>query len=171
MYMKSSFKRDAAACPADCRRAIRRPIFCCPPPLCRAVCLLPATCNPPLTCHPLLAVRHRATVPPYYRAACRLARRCPAFLTLQHAHCFRLFLFPRFFPVFPGSFRFFPAPFGRGARKSNGASVVRMRRRWGNMPAAIRGVSRFPSECWAWAPAIARAGRRVRILREGTRSC
>lgn len=139
-------------------------------------CRLPATCHlqsaadlPPAACRPPPC--HRATVPPYYRAACRLARRCPAFLTLQHAHCFRLFLFPRFFPVFPGSFRFFPAPFGRGARKSNGASVVRMRRRWGNMPAAIRGVSRFPSECWAWAPAIARAGRRVRILREGTRSC
>jgi len=132
MYMKSSFKRDAAACPADCRRAIRRwhavppasclppvvfhraacrppPIFCCPPPLCRAVCLLPATCNPPLTCHPLLAVRHRATVLP-----CRLPARAAlsgisdiAARALFPALPFSPFLsgFSRLLPVFPGSFR------------------------------------------------------------------
>ena len=136
-------------------------------------CRLPATCHlqsaadlPPAACRPPPC--HRATVLP-----CRLPARAAlsgisdiAARALFPALPFSPFLsgFSRLLPVFPGSFR-------AGRSKSNGASVVRMRRRWGNMPAAIRGVSRFPSECWAWAPAIARAGRRVRILRAGTRSC
>ena len=121
MYMKSSFKRDAAACPADC----------CSP----AACFLPgaARCPSPAARRPLPAF---CCVPP---AACRLSgrlpppagsrggRRCLAFLALRHPHCSRLLpavpassccscLFLLFLPllVAPGFFALFPPFPGRG---------------------------------------------------------
>lgn len=66
MYMKSSFKRDAAACPADC----------CPPAacflLCAACCLLPAACFLLCAARRLSSVRQ---VAPACRFACRFAWR------------------------------------------------------------------------------------------------
>lgn len=170
MYMKSSFKRDAAACPADC----------CPP----AACFLPgaARCPSPAARRPLPAF---CCVPPAARRlssvrqvapACRFAWRAalsgisgiaaPALFPAPSC-CSCLFLL---LPAFSCCSRPPPPPGGDAPKKYRrircpDAPPI------GNMPAAIRGVSRFPSECWAWAPAIARAGRRVRILREGTRSC
>lgn len=102
--MKSSFKRDAAACPADC----------CPP----AACFLPgaARCPLPVACRLLSAVcrplpaacRLSGRLPP--PAGSRGGRRCLAFLALRHPHCSRLL------PAVPASsccsrlFRVVPAP-------------------------------------------------------------
>ncbi len=102
--MKSSFKRDAAACPADCY-----------PP---AACFLPgaARCPLPVACRLLSAVcrplpaacRLSGRLPP--PAGSRGGRRCLAFLALRHPHCSRLL------PAVPASsccsrlFRVVPAP-------------------------------------------------------------
>lgn len=111
MYMKSSFKRDAAACPADC----------CPPAacflpgaacflLCAACCLLPVACCllSAFCCVPPAACRLSGRLPP--PAGSRGGRRCLAFLALRHPHCSRLL------PAVPASsccsrlFRVVPPP-------------------------------------------------------------
>ena len=136
MYMRSSFKRDAARPP---------PAFCRGPPAARR--LLPVACRllsaggrpPPAACFLLSAVcrplpaacRLSGRLPP--PAGSRGGRRCLAFLALRHPHCSRLL------PAVPASsccsrlFRVVPPPLPRAGtpRKSNGASFVRMRRRWG----------------------------------------
>ena len=122
--MKSSFKRDAAACPADC----------CPPaacflpgaarcPLPAARCLLPAArCLLSAVCRPLpAACSLSGRLPP--PACSRGGRRCLAFLALRHPHCSRLLpavpassccscLFLLLLPllVAPGFFVLFPPP-------------------------------------------------------------
>ena len=108
LYVHEIFSmRDATACPTDC----------CPP----AARFLPCAAR----CLP-------GRLPP--TAGSRGGRRCLAFLALRHPHCSRLL------PAVPASsccsrlFRVVPAPPPPRAgtpRKSNGASVVRMRRRWG----------------------------------------
>lgn len=105
LYVHEIFSmRDATACPTDC----------CPP----AARFLPCAAR----CLP-------GRLPP--TAGSRGGRRCLAFLALRHPHCSRLL------PAVPASsccsrlFRVVPAPPppspGGDARKSNGASVVRMR--------------------------------------------
>lgn len=88
MYMKSSFKRDAAACPADC----------CSPAACFLLCA--ARCPPPVVCP----------------AGCpRLPVRVAGGVVWHFWHCgtrivpgsFLLFL-P--LPVAPGFFALFPPP-------------------------------------------------------------
>lgn len=102
-----SSMRDAAACPADC----------CPPAFCRVL--------------PARQVTAACFLPPVRRvdATCRFAwrRRCLAFLALRHPHCSRLLLL---LPAFSRCSRPLPPRAGT-PRKSNGAAVVRMRRRWG----------------------------------------
>ena len=101
MYMKSSFKRDAAACPADC----------CPP----AACFLPgaARCPSPAARRLLPVARCPAGCP-------RLPVRVAGGVVWHFWHCgtrivpgsFLLFL-P--LPVAPGFFALFPPPLpGRG---------------------------------------------------------
>lgn len=96
MYMKSSFKRDAAACPADC----------CPP----AACFLPgaARCPSPAARRLLPVARCPAGCP-------RLPVRVAGGVVWHFWHCgtrivpgsFLLFL-P--LPVAPGFFALFPLP-------------------------------------------------------------
>ena len=130
MYMKSSFKRDAAACPADCcpSAACFLPGAArCPSPAARR--LLPAFCCVPPAARRLSSVRQVAP-------ACRFAWRAalsgisgiaaPALFPAPSC-CSCLFLL---LPAFSRCSRP-PPPRAGTPRKSNGASVVRMRRRWG----------------------------------------
>lgn len=107
MYMKSS--RCAMLPPA--RRIAARPLS--------AVCCLPGRLPPPAFC------RLSGRLTPL--AGLRGVRRCLAFLALRYPHCSRLL---PLLPAFSRCSRPLPPRAGT-PRKSNGAAVVRMRRRWG----------------------------------------
>ena len=133
--------------PAFCRGppAARRllPVACCLlsavcRPLPVACCLLSAVCRPlPAACRLSSVVcRLSGRLPP--PAGSRGGRRCLAFLALRHQHCSRLLpAVPAssccscLFLLLPAFSRCPPPPRAGTPRKSNGASVVRMRRRWG----------------------------------------
>lgn len=108
LYVHEIFSmRDAAACPTDC----------CPPAFCRVL--------------PARQVTAACFLPPVRQvdATCRIAWRA-ALSGISGIAVPALFPAPS---VAPGFFALFPAPPSPGgdAPKSNGAAVVRMRRRWG----------------------------------------
>ncbi len=127
LYVHEIFSmRDAAACPTDCC-----PADCCPPAACfllSAVCRLPPAARrllPAFCCVTPAARRLSGRLTPL--AGLRGVRRCLAFLALRYPHCSRLL---PLLPAFSRCSRPLPPRAGT-PRKSNGAAVVRMRRRWG----------------------------------------
>lgn len=112
------------------------PVACCPSP---AACFLPGAARRLLPAFCFLLCAARCPPPVVCPAGCpRLPVRVAGGVVWHFWHCgtrivpgsFLLFL-P--LPVAPGFFVLFPPPLPRAGtpRKSNGASVVRMRRRWG----------------------------------------
>ncbi len=126
LYVHEIFSmRDAAACPTDC----------CPPAFCRVL--------------PARQVTAACFLPPVRQvdATCRFAWRA-ALSGISGIAVPALFPAPS---VAPGFFALFPAPSRAGTpRKSNGAAVVRMRRRgiclplFGEFPGSPAGVGLGP---------------------------
>lgn len=126
LYVHEIFSmRDAAACPTDC----------CPPAFCRVL--------------PARQVTAACFLPPVRQvdATCRFAWRA-ALSGISGIAVPALFPAPS---VAPGFFALFPAPSQAGTpRKSNGAAVVRMRRRgiclplFGEFPGSPAGVGLGP---------------------------
>lgn len=147
LYVHEIFSmRDAAACPTDCC-----PADCCPPAACfllSAVCRLPPAARRLLPAFCFLLCDARC--PPPVRqvdATCRFAWRA-ALSGISGIAVPALFPAPS---VAPGFFALFPAPSRAGTpRKSNGAAVVRMRRRgiclplFGEFPGSPAGVGLGP---------------------------